>query len=85
MKPLSFRVQGHMALAVLACAFLFGHFFKAGVFCNIGWILAGLLFVLNPIWPEGWDWKEHDKLEKGIRIGSILVIVLFGFFMRYGV
>lgn len=55
-----------------------------GIFHNIVWILVGLLFAVNPVWPKSWDWRNHDELKKGIRIGSVLVIIVFGFLIRYG-
>lgn len=85
MKKLSFKTQGCISLLILACAFLLGQIFKISVFFNIGYILVGLLFVINPVWPKVWDWREHDKMKNGIRIGSVLVITIFGFLTRYGV
>lgn len=85
MKPLSFKTQGLISLAIFACAFLLGQIFRMGVFHNIGYILVGSLFVINPVWPKMWDWRGHDPLKKGIRIGSVIVIIVFGFLVRYGV
>lgn len=85
MKQLSFKMQGYISLAIVACAFLCGQIFKIGVFHNIGWILVGLLFVINPVWPKAVDWRNHDELKKGIRIGGVLVIIVYGFLFRYGV
>lgn len=84
MGRLSFKAQGFLALAILACAFLLGQIWKMGIFHNIGWILAGFLYVINPVWPKAADWRDHDELKKGIRIGGVLVIVIFGLFARYG-
>lgn len=85
MKQLSFKTQGYLSLAIVACAFSCGQIFKTGVFHNIGWILVGLLFVINPVWPKAVDWQNHDELSKGIRIGGVLVIIVYGFLIRYGV
>lgn len=85
MKQLSFKTQVYFSLAIMACVFLCGQIFKIGVFHNIGWILIGLLFVINPVWPKAVDWRNHDELKKGIRIGGILVIIVYGFLIRYGV
>ena len=85
MKQLSFKMQGYISLAIVACAFLCGQIFKIGVFHNIGCILVGFLFVINPVWPKAVDWRNHGELKKGIRIGGILVIIVYGFLIRYGV
>ncbi len=85
MKRLSFKTQNYISLAILICVFVFEQLFKMGIFHNIGWIMIGLLFVINPVWPKAVDWRNHDELKKGIRIGSVLVIIVFGFLIRYGV
>ncbi len=85
MKQIRFKTQGYISLAILVCAFFLEQVFKMGVFHNAAWIMIGLFFVINPVWPKMWDWQDHDKLKKGIRIGSVLVIIIFGFMTRYGV
>lgn len=85
MKQLSFKTQVYISLTILVCVFIFGQFFKMGVLHNIGWIIIGLLFLINPVWPKAVDWRNHDELKKGIRIGSVLVIIVFGFLVHYGV
>lgn len=85
MKKLSFKTQIRISLVIVVCAFVLGQIVKMGVLHNIGWILVGLLFAVNPVWPEAVDWRDHDELRKGIRIGSVLVIIVFGFLIRYGV
>ena len=85
MKKLPFRIQIRVSLAIIVCAFVLGQIVKMGVFHNIGWILVGLLFAINPVWPEAVDWRDHGELRKGIRIGGVLVVIVFGFLIRYGV
>jgi len=85
LRKLSFKVQGYISLAIIACAFLLGRVCKMGIFHNIGWIICGLLYAINPVWPKAVDWRNHDELKKGIRIGSVLVIIIFGFLTHYGV
>ncbi len=85
MKHLSFKTQTYISLAIIISAFALGQFFKMGILHNIGWIIVGLLFLINPVWPKAADWRNHDELKKGIRIGSVLVIIVFGFLIRYGV
>lgn len=85
LNQISFKIQGYISLAILICGLFLEQIFKMGVFHNIAWILIGLLFVVNPVWPKMWDWRNHDDLRKGIRIGSALVIIIFGFMTRYRV
>lgn len=85
MKQLSFKTQIYISLAIVVCFFALGQLFHLGILHNIMWIIIGLLFLINPVWPKAVDWRNHDELRKGIRIGSILVIIIFGFLIRYGV
>lgn len=85
MKRPSFKAQMSISAAVLICVFVLGQLFKTGIVHNIGWMIIGLLFLINPVWPKSADWRNHDELKKGIRIGSVLVIVVYGFLIRYGV
>lgn len=85
MKRLSFKSQCYISLAIVACGFVSAQIFKMGILHNIMWIIVGLLFFVNPVWPKSADWRSHDELTKGIRIGSVLVIIVFGFLIRYGV
>jgi len=85
MKQLSFKAQVYMSLVILVCVFVLGQFFTMGILHNIGWIIIGLLFLINPVWPKAVDWRDHDELKKGIRIGSVLVIIVYGFLVHYGV
>lgn len=85
MKRLSFKSQCYVSLAVIICFFVFGQILKIGILHNIGCIIFGLIFLINPVWPKSADWRSHDELKKGIRIGSLLVIIVFGFLTRYGV
>ena len=85
MKQLSFKTQVYISLAIVACAFLCGQIFKIGVFHNIGWILVGFLFVINPVWPKAVDWRNHLYLKNGLLIGGFLLIIVFLFIFRFGV
>ena len=84
-KKLSFKAQIRISFVIIVCAFVLGQIVKMGIFHNIGWILVGSLFAVNPVWPEAVDWRDHYDLKKGIRIGGVLVIIVFGFLIRYGV
>ena len=85
MSQISFKTQGYISLAVAVVGFLFAHFFRMGIFYNIAWIIIGVLFVINPVWPKFWDWANHNDLRKSVRIAAALVIIIFGFWMRFGV
>lgn len=70
---------------------LLGHvlatLFKQGAISNIGWVLAGLLFVINPVCPETWKWRygnDEKRMNRDFRIAGAAVIFI-GIMTRFGV
>jgi len=84
MKKLTFKTQFRICMGILILSFVLAHITKQGVFTNIAWIIYGLLFIINPVWPEMWDHADHKKMRLGCRIGGVLVIVV-GLITRFGV
>ena len=76
MKKLAYHVQIKISVGILLLCFVLAHITKQGVFTNVGWVISGLFFVINPVWPKMWDWKDHKYLKLGSRIGGILAIVI---------
>lgn len=84
MKKLTFKVQLYLSLGIFFGCFILATVTKHGFFCNIGWIIYGLFYVLHPVWPESWDYRDHSKLQLGCRIAGVLAIVI-GIITRFGV
>ena len=76
MKKLTYRVQIQISMRIFLLCFVIAHVTKCGIFTNLGWMIAGLFFVINPVWPKMWDRKDHRYLKLGSRIGGILAIVI---------
>ena len=85
LKRISFKAQFYISLAIAASAFILGHILQNGIVLNIGYAFCGLLFVGNPVWPKMWDWRDHDTLKRAMRIAGVVVIIVFGFLISYGV
>ena len=83
MKKLTFKTQIRICMGILILSFILAHITKQGVFTNIAWIVYGLFFIINPVWPAMWDHADHKKLTLGCRIGGALMI-LVGLFTRFG-
>ena len=82
-KRLSFRTQAVIGLAVLALCAVLSALRHSGIYQNLGWILCGLMFLINPVWPEMWDKFDHGKLRTGARLAGVLMAVL-GVLVRFG-
>lgn len=84
MKRLTFHVQIRLSLGIGLLCYILASVVKQGLFMNAAWIFYGLFWIINPVWPQSWDWKDHSKLKLGTRIAGILAIII-GLITRFGV
>lgn len=73
MRSLTFQRQIVLGIVLIIVGNLLAFTFHNGIFSNIMWILYGLLFILNPVYPEQSDSK---KGKKGARIAGIICIAV---------
>lgn len=82
MIKFTFKQQIITTAIVLLGTFLLSILLKQGIFFNLGWIVSGLMFVINPVYPDLSVNANLDNIEKSIRVvGIVLVAIgLSGFF-----
>lgn len=82
MIKFTFKQQIITTAIVLLGTFLISILLKQGIFFNLGWIVSGLMFVVNPVYPDLSVNANLDNIEKSIRVvGIVLVAIgLSGFF-----
>lgn len=82
MIKFTFKQQIITTAIVLLGTFLLSILLKQGIFFNLGWIVSGLIFVVNPVYPDLSVNANLDNIEKSIRVvGIVLVAIgLSGFF-----
>ena len=82
MIKFTFKQQIITTAIVLLGTFLLSILLKQGIFFNLGWSVSGLMFVLNPVYPDLSVNANLDNIEKSIRVvGIVLVAIgLSGFF-----
>lgn len=82
MIKFTFKQQIITTAIVLLGTFLLSILLKQGIFFNLGWIVSGLMFVVNPVYPDLSVNANLDNIEKSIRVvGVVLVAIgLSGFF-----
>lgn len=73
MRSLTFQRQIVLGIVLIIVGNLLAFTFHNGIFSNIMWILYGLFFILNPVYPEQSDSK---KGKKGARIAGIICIAV---------
>ena len=82
MIKFTFKQQIITTAIVLLGTFLLSILLKQGIFFNLGWIVSGLMFVVNPVYPDLSVNANLDNIEKSMRVvGIVLVAIgLSGFF-----
>ena len=82
MIKFTFKQQIITTAIVLLGTFLLSILLKQGIFFNLGWIVSGLMFVVNPVYPDLSVNANLDNIVKSIRVvGIVLVAIgLSGFF-----
>ena len=84
MLKLTFRQQAIVGLAIFIVNILLAHLFQTGLFHNLGWMIWGGLFLINPVWPEKWLVFDTKTMKRNVRIGAVLCIVI-GLITRFGI
>ncbi len=82
MKGSSFLTQLWIALGLVVAGFLLSVLLQNGVASNVGWVLAGLLFLLHPVLPQ--NQEETPGQLWLVRLSGVAVI-LVGVLVRFQV
>lgn len=82
MIKFTFKQQIIITAIVLLGTFLLSILLKQGIFFNLGWIVSGLMFVVNPVYPDLSVNANLDNIEKSIRVVGIVLVAIgmSGFF-----
>lgn len=76
MIKFTFKQQIITTAIVLLGTFLLSILLKQGIFFNLGWIVSGLMFVLNPVYPDLSVNANLDNIEKSIRVVGIVLVAI---------
>lgn len=81
MNKLTFRNQLITGVVIVVVGFIVSTFTKQEYFSNIGWMVYGLLFFVNPVYPESIKTVIHTKIY--LRLVGLLIIIST-FFIHFG-
>ena len=81
MKEVTFSKQLKFGVLIAAICFTVALITEIGIFFNIGWILYGMMFVINPAVPNNMPERKIAKGRVAVRICGV-VIVFIGMTMR---
>ena len=74
-RKLTFKRQIFGGIILIIAGNIFAFVFHKGIFSNIVWIIYGLLFIINPVYPEQYRYNEK-KAKMGARIAGIICIIV---------
>lgn len=75
MGKLTFKRQIIFGIILIIAGNMLAFVLHKGIFSNIMWIIYGLLFVINPVYPERSGYNEK-KAKMGARIAGIVCIIV---------
>ena len=76
LRKLSFHPQLHLCIALIFAGFALTAITRISIFSNLGWILSGILFLRNPVYPEFFLNFPPKKRVRIIHIIADVLIVL---------
>ena len=83
MEKLTFRIQIIIGIILIIIANVLSFALHNGIFSNISWVIYGLLFIINPVYPERYS-NNEKKAKLGVRIAGIICVAV-GLLTRFAV
>ena len=74
MKKLTFKAQIWLGAAVFLLCLVLSHLLHMGWLHNVGWILYGLLFLINPVPPENVH-GDPKRAKTYARIAGVIAVL----------
>lgn len=84
---LNYKRQCWLAVGIVLFGFVLARLTGWAIAPNVGWVLAGLLYIVHPLVPESIKWRyagDERKMARDSRIAGAVVIVV-GLITRFGV
>ena len=81
---MNFRTQIIVTLILVVAGFIVSFCTAEDLYYNLAWALTGLVFFINPVYPETLTNFEQEKAKKGIRIVG-MIFVFIGLTNGFGV
>lgn len=86
MNWFNFKRQGMLMACIVFISLVLAQLFKQSIIANIGWVLAGILPIIHPVYPEMLKDKyvgDIKRIKRESYIGGIIVIII-GIIAKFG-
>ena len=80
MKVLTFKKQIAFGIVLVILAGVLTSVCHNGIFFNVAWVIYGLLFLVNPVYPEHF---HEGKGKLGARIAGMICVII-GLITKFG-
>ena len=82
---MTYNLQSGISFALAILGMLAGTATGEQLFSRSGWVLAGLIFVVHPMYPDSPYWTNlpKEKAQLYMRVVGLFIIV-FGLMTRFG-
>ena len=76
MNKLGFWTQIRLGVGILFASLALASITRIGWLGNMGHIIFGLLFIVNPVWPPSWVRGSDRWKRTECRIAGVIIIIL---------
>ena len=76
MNKLDFWAQIRLGVGILFASLALASITRIGWLGNMGHIIFGLLFIVNPVWPPSWVRGSDKRKRLECRIAGVIIIIL---------
>ena len=73
---INFRTQIIATMILVIAGFISSLWFNKDIYYNLAWAFTGLVFFINPVYPQNIVRLERKDAEKGIRIAGMILVVI---------
>ena len=73
---MKFRLQMTISMILIVIGSVLSLYLTKDMFYNLAWALVGLIFFINPVYPQNMVYLEEEKAKKGIRIAGVILIFI---------
>ena len=85
MKKFTFKQQVLYGIVLIIIGNSMAFVLHNGIFTNLSWIIYGITFLINPVYPKRAEWTLGDKKAQFIVRICGVICILVGIFTRFNV
>ena len=85
MNKFTFKQQVLFGIVLIIIGNSMAFVLHNGIFANLSWIIYGITFLINPVYPERAEWTLGDKKARIVIRLCGVICILVGILTRFNV